>query len=92
MHEYVKQAYFPHASSAEIDELLKLYPSDVTKGSPFNTGTANAVTPEFKRIAAFGGDLMFQAPRRFFIQHISDDQNVWSYCELHLVSWAVLKI
>ena len=67
-----------------MDELLRLYPQNVTQGSPFGTGTLNALTPEFKRIAAILGDFVFQAPRRFFLHNASGKQNTWSYCTLHL--------
>jgi acetylcholinesterase len=72
-----------------MDELLMLYPQNVTKGSPYDTGTPNALTPEFKRIASILGDLTFQAPRRFLLQSLSDKQNAWSYCMLFLFqrSW-----
>jgi acetylcholinesterase len=63
-----------------MDELLTLYPQDVTLGSPYDTGTQNAFTPEFKRIASILGDLVFQAPRRFFLDHSSEKQNTWSFC------------
>ncbi|KAJ7265542.1 hypothetical protein C8J57DRAFT_1620447 [Mycena rebaudengoi] len=36
-------------------------------------------SPEFKRIAAFQGHFVFQAPRRFFLQHVSKTQNTWSW-------------
>jgi acetylcholinesterase len=67
-----------------MDKVLTLYPQNVTLGSPFDTGTRNALTPEFKTIAAFLGDLVFQAPRRFFLRNVSGKQNTWSYCSLHL--------
>ena len=66
-----------------MDELLTLYPQNVTQGSPYDTGTQNALTPQFKRIASFLGDYVFQGPRRFFLQTVSDKQNVWSFCVLH---------
>ena len=65
-----------------MDELLTLYPQNVTQGSPYDTGTQNALTPEFKRIASLLGDITFQAPRRFFLQNLSDRQNTWSYSTL----------
>ncbi|KAA1472206.1 alpha/beta-hydrolase [Dentipellis sp. KUC8613] len=77
--EYLHQNYLPDASSAEVEQVLKLYPADPASGSPFGTGDANAFTPEFKRLAAFQGDLVFQAPRRFFLQHQSGKQSIWSY-------------
>ncbi|KAF8964271.1 Alpha/Beta hydrolase protein [Flammula alnicola] len=42
------------------NQLATLYPSDITQGSPFDTGILNALTPQFKRIAAFQGDGFFQ--------------------------------
>ena len=63
-----------------MDELLTLYPQNVSQGSPYDTGTKNALTPESKRIASIMGDLVFQAPRRFFVQTVSDKQNTWSFC------------
>ncbi|KAI0072553.1 hypothetical protein K474DRAFT_1604880, partial [Panus rudis PR-1116 ss-1] len=49
--------------------------------SPFDTGTNNAIFPEYKRIAALLGDLVFQAPRRLFLDYTASKQNVWSFCE-----------
>ena len=69
-----------------MDELLKLYPQNVTQGSPYDTGIQNALTPEFKRIASILGDVTFQAPRRFFVRTLSDQQNTWSYRMLHMLS------
>ena len=69
-----------------MDEVLTLYPQNVTLGSPYDTGTQNAFTPEFKRIASILGDLVFQAPRRFFLDHSSGKQNTWSFCTWHAFS------
>ncbi|KAH9176107.1 Alpha/Beta hydrolase protein [Lactarius sanguifluus] len=71
--------FLPNATDAELDELLTLYPQDDTQGSPYNTGTQNAFTPQFKRIASILGDSVFQAPRRFFLNNVSDKQNTWSF-------------
>ncbi|KAI0704351.1 carotenoid ester lipase precursor [Cytidiella melzeri] len=76
---YVASNYFPNATAAEIDLLLDVYPQNVTQGSPFGTGTANVVYPEYKRLAAFQGDLVFSGPRRFFMQQRSDKQPVWGF-------------
>jgi len=57
------------------------YPQNITQGSPFDTGDSNALTPQFKRIAAFQGDAAFQAPRRFFLQQRSGSQNAWAFRE-----------
>ena len=58
----------------------KMYPSDITKGSPFHTGYMNALTPQYKRVAAIQGDLVFQAPRRFFLGQKAD-QGAWAFRE-----------
>ncbi|ODQ82039.1 hypothetical protein BABINDRAFT_114641 [Babjeviella inositovora NRRL Y-12698] len=63
---------FPNLSSSQLAEILTLYPQDVTQGSPFNTGLLNALTPENKRLASFLGDIVFQAPRRFLLNHTPD--------------------
>jgi acetylcholinesterase len=73
-----------------MDELLTLYPQNVTLGSPYDTGTQNAFTPEFKRIASILGDLMFQAPRRFFLNHSLEKQNTWSFLSKRFKSLPVL--
>ncbi|KAL4263269.1 Carboxylic ester hydrolase [Pleurotus pulmonarius] len=76
---YIKTFFMPQSTNTELDQVLAFYPSDLTKGSPFNTGILNALSPQFKRIAAFQGDFIFQAPRRFFLQQRSGKQNTWAY-------------
>ncbi|OCH85829.1 carotenoid ester lipase precursor, partial [Obba rivulosa] len=66
-------------SETDVSSILGAYPDDVKQGSPFNTGVLNAVTPEYKRISALQGDLVFQAPRRFVLQQRSGIQPTWSY-------------
>ncbi|KAJ7173240.1 Alpha/Beta hydrolase protein [Mycena filopes] len=76
---YIKTLWLPQATTAQGTTLNNLYPSDVIDGSPFDTGLLNGVTPQFKRIAAFQGDAVFQAPRRFFQQTLSGKQNQWAF-------------
>ncbi|KAF7984603.1 hypothetical protein HWV62_12801 [Athelia sp. TMB] len=73
--EWVQSDYFPNATAAELDLIMKLYPSDPSVGSPFGTGNNNTLYPQYKRIAAFQGDAVFQGPRRFFLQHRASLQN-----------------
>ncbi|KAI0265664.1 carotenoid ester lipase precursor [Gloeopeniophorella convolvens] len=82
--DYVAQYFLPNATSDQLDELLTLYPSAISQGSPFDTGLLDALTPQFKRIAAVLGDLAFQAPRRFFLQQRSGTQNTWSFLSKRL--------
>uniref|UniRef100_A0A8H7XSW5 Carboxylic ester hydrolase n=1 Tax=Psilocybe cubensis TaxID=181762 RepID=A0A8H7XSW5_PSICU len=81
---YLKNTFLPGTSNAQIDKIAKLYPNDITAGSPFNTGIFNAVTPQFKRLAAFQGDGVFQAPRRWMLQHTASKQNVWVFVSKRL--------
>ncbi|KAJ7220049.1 carotenoid ester lipase precursor [Mycena pura] len=78
---YIKQFWFPDASDAQIATIGTLYPDDITAGSPFNTGTLNAITPEYKRLAALQGDAFFQAPRRNMFSVTNGVVPHWSYCE-----------
>ena len=71
-----------------MDKLLTLYPQDVTQGSPYDTGTKNAFTPEFKRIASILGDFEFQGPRRLLLNNLSEKQNTWSFCTWHALTRA----
>ena len=54
--EFVNTIYYPNATTAEIDLVMKLYPSDPAAGSPFGTGDSNVLYPQYKRLAAFQGD------------------------------------
>ncbi|KAI0683770.1 alpha beta-hydrolase [Cytidiella melzeri] len=76
---YVSGNYFPDATPDDIDKILEAYPQDPTEGSPFGTGNLNALTSQYKRVAAFQGDLVFLAPRRFFLQNRSSKQPTWSF-------------
>ncbi|KAH8767278.1 carotenoid ester lipase [Diaporthe sp. PMI_573] len=78
--KYFKEVWWPKATDAEISRLMELYPPDITQGSPFGTGVLNAVTPNFKRLAAVVGDYSFQAQRRNLLAHYNtSEQTVWNY-------------
>ena len=79
--QYMKTNYIPGISDTDMNSLLRLYPDDIRAGSPFNTGIFNAITSQFKRLAAIQGDLVFTAPRRFFLEQRSSKQPTWSFCE-----------
>ncbi|EIM86909.1 carotenoid ester lipase precursor [Stereum hirsutum FP-91666 SS1] len=76
---YIASNYFPNASTQDLEPIFAAYPSELSAGSPFDTGSANNLTGQYKRLAAFQGDLVFQAPRRFFLQQRSASQSTWSY-------------
>ncbi|KAK1221156.1 hypothetical protein PQX77_016055 [Marasmius sp. AFHP31] len=76
---YVESPLIATISDPELDKLVAVYPQDITQGSPYHTGILNPLTPQFKRIASIQGDAVFQAPRRFFLEHLSGKQNIWSF-------------
>ncbi|ODQ82104.1 hypothetical protein BABINDRAFT_33070 [Babjeviella inositovora NRRL Y-12698] len=58
--------------SSLMDQFLTLYPQNVTQGSPYGTGKNDTLSPQNKRIASLLGDIVFQAPRRFMLNHTPD--------------------
>ncbi|KAH9012205.1 Alpha/Beta hydrolase protein, partial [Lactarius hengduanensis] len=87
---YLAEFFTINVTAAQMDQLLTLYPQDITQGSPFDTGTENALTPEFKRIASLLGDFFFQAPRRLLLKSVSGKQDTWSYLSKRLKSLPIL--
>ncbi|KAF9038089.1 carotenoid ester lipase precursor [Panaeolus papilionaceus] len=87
---WVKKNWTPAATDEELEDLWRLYPDEVAAGSPFDTGANNAIYGQYKRIAAFQGDTAFQAPRRAFLQAVSQHQNAWSYLSKVLKNYSVL--
>ncbi|KAF8527688.1 carotenoid ester lipase precursor [Gautieria morchelliformis] len=77
--DYLHSNYLPTATDAQFQTVSDLYPSDPTQGSPFDTGLACQLSPEYKRIAAFTGDYLLQAPRRALLQVASTTQDTWSF-------------
>nr|VWO95133.1 Carboxylic ester hydrolase (EC [Ganoderma boninense] len=72
--------YIDGATESDVGDLFDTdYPDDPTQGSPFGTGILYAIPPQYKRLAAIQGDLVFQAPRRFFVEQTYDRQPTWSF-------------
>ncbi|KAJ7268042.1 carotenoid ester lipase precursor [Mycena rebaudengoi] len=82
--EYISTVWIPGVTTAQKTSIRSLYPNDITAGSPFDTGILDAATSQFKRLAAFQGDAVFQAPRRFFQQSLSGKQNQWAFLSKRL--------
>ncbi|KAI0699628.1 carotenoid ester lipase precursor [Cerioporus squamosus] len=76
---FVHDYFFQDVPQDELAPVFILYPNDPAQGSPFGTGDDNQLSPQYKRMAAVQGDLLFQAPRRFFLDHVSSKQPVWSF-------------
>ncbi|KAI0030226.1 carotenoid ester lipase precursor [Vararia minispora EC-137] len=75
---------------AAVEPLFAAYPEDPALGSPYETGIANNITPQFKRMASITGDLIFQAPRRLFFNRVVKTQPVFSYISKRMNSSPVL--
>ena len=79
LRQYLPSLFSLSSNSTGIDDILSAYPEDPALGSPFDTGSENAITPQYKRIAAILGDLVFQAPRRFFLSERSEKSTMYAF-------------
>ncbi|KAG0694304.1 Alpha/Beta hydrolase protein [Suillus ampliporus] len=82
--EYIQTYLYANVQLDGIQRLMEYYPDNVTQGSPFDTGYLNALTPQYKRIAAWQGDVFLQAPRRFFLEQRFNKQNTWAFLSKRL--------
>jgi carboxylesterase type B len=79
---YFKTIYFADATTEQVQGLVATYPDNSTAGSPFGTGEANNIYPQYKRLAAILGDLVFTLTRRVFLSiasKVNPDVPTWSY-------------
>lgn len=79
---YFSEIYFLDATDAQLEGLLATYPQDVSDGSPYRTSIFNELYPQYKRIAAVLGDLVFTLTRRAFLTSataVYPDVPSWSY-------------
>ncbi|QSZ34650.1 hypothetical protein DSL72_007504 [Monilinia vaccinii-corymbosi] len=67
---YLSDIFFPNTPASLITALLRLYPNDLTSGSPFRTSLLNNWYPQFKRLAAILGDLTFTLTRRILLRTV----------------------
>lgn len=80
--DYLQTQLFSGATREHIEDLVSTYDSSIIAGSPFNTGIFNNPYPEFKRLAAILGDLVFTLTRRIFLNSAlaaNPDVPSWSY-------------
>lgn len=80
---YFQNVFFLYDGNETIIEgLVNAYPDDITFGSPFRTGTQNNWYPQYKRLAAILGDIVFTLTRRVFL-NLANAANPkfpsWSY-------------
>lgn len=66
--------------SEVYNKVAQLYPDEPSLGSPFGTGNKTFGLPKiFKRLAAWYGDLHYQAPRRLWARKASPYSPVYVY-------------
>lgn len=78
---WIKKNWAPITEKEQV-LLNTYYPDDGgVSGSPFNTPRWDTWpgNKQYKRVAAFQGDMVFQAPRRFFAQGLCNNTKVWVY-------------
>lgn len=78
-------SYFPTNPNATqlVTGLADLYPNNPDggqpAGAPFNTGDKNNLYPQFKRLSAILGDIVFTLPRRIVLDVANPRTDTWSY-------------
>ncbi|RDL42381.1 Carboxylic ester hydrolase [Venustampulla echinocandica] len=77
--EYLSDLFFHSATTAQLTALVDTYQNIATDGSPFRTLLFNNWYPQFKRLAAILGDLVFTLTRRIFLDMASTEVPSWSY-------------
>ncbi|KAI1781252.1 sterol esterase [Hypoxylon cercidicola] len=80
--DYIWTNFFPDIDRGYVVGLVDTYDPSIAAGSPFNTGILNSPYPEFKRLAAILGDMVFTLVRRIFLgSTVAANPGVpsWSY-------------
>ncbi|TGJ82189.1 hypothetical protein E0Z10_g6579 [Xylaria hypoxylon] len=80
--DYLSSVFFHKATKSQVTELVGIYSPALSAGSPFRTGILNSPYPQFKRLAAILGDLVFTLTRRLFLEmttQANPDVPSWSY-------------
>ncbi|KAJ7116614.1 Alpha/Beta hydrolase protein [Mycena epipterygia] len=74
--QYISSIWLPQASAEQVKKVNAYYPTAPTLQC---LGAAHPISVQFKRLAAFQGDTVFQAPRRFFQQSLPNTQMQWAF-------------
>lgn len=80
--DYIWTEFFPAIDRQYVVGLVDTYDASIAAGSPFNTGILNSPYPEFKRLAAILGDMVFTLVRRIVLgatNAVNPDVPSWSY-------------
>ncbi|QIW95643.1 hypothetical protein AMS68_001161 [Peltaster fructicola] len=77
--------YFPETNRTDVETLVNSYPNDNgSAGSPFRTGILYNLYPQYKRLAAILGDIVFTLSRRVYLARLPSDVKAWSYLNTYL--------
>lgn len=91
--EYLSTLYFHQATTDQLETLVNSYSTDIKAGSPFGTGILNEIYPQYKRIAALLGDLVFSLSRRLFLEAtdlVNPGVPSWSYMATYFEDFPVM--
>lgn len=83
-------AGFVETPKSVVAGLVATYPDDPSAGSPFRTGALNNIYPQFKRLAALSGDIVFTLRRRQYLSYVASVVPAWSSLDSHLYGTPVL--
>lgn len=87
LEEYLGSLYFQQATVSQVQDLVATYPDDPSAGSPFRTGPLNNIYPQYKRLAAILGDVIFTLQRRSLLEivdQIAPSVPTWSFIASYL--------
>ncbi|KZZ90707.1 lipase [Ascosphaera apis ARSEF 7405] len=79
---YVHDYYFNDGTWEVMNDLVNQYNDTAENGSPFRTGHLNNIYPEFKRISALLGDVVFTLTRRVMlnlVKSVDSGIKTWTY-------------
>ncbi|KIW04577.1 uncharacterized protein PV09_04327 [Verruconis gallopava] len=91
--DYLHELVFANPSRDVLAELVDIYNDSDEYASPFRTGSANNWYPQFKRLAAILGDLVFTITRRGMLKFVADLQTgipFWSYLNSYYYGTPIL--
>ena len=79
--EYLHNYFFWNMTINQTWEFISNYENDGVDGCPFGTGDLYRIYPQFKRLGAILGDLVFTLTRRVVLEILAEQNQVptWSY-------------
>jgi len=78
--DYIRTIWAPGPKDKELEPLWTYYTSVPSQGSPFGRENSDSPYPQFNRLSAFQGDIIFECPRRFFTKALSSrGHKTWVY-------------